>query len=68
MSFAEDTAGGDHNLHYLSPAARRSTVPFGCITNMHNRPMPFGDVNSKEMYTMYIPGEGFLWSDEMTQA
>lgn len=27
--------------------------------------MPFGVVDSKEMYTLYVPGAGFLWSDEM---
>ncbi|KAF2165985.1 hypothetical protein M409DRAFT_23712 [Zasmidium cellare ATCC 36951] len=68
LPFSEDATGGNHNLHYLSPEARRSITPFGSITNIPNRHTPLGVADSKEMYTLYVPGAGFLWSDEMVWA
>lgn len=68
LPFSESAAGGNYNLHYLSPEARRSITPFGSITTMTKRPAPFGIVDSKEMYTLYLPGAGFLWSDELIWA
>lgn len=68
LAFSEDAAGGNYNLRYLSPEARRSITPFGSITNLPNRQTSFGLVDAKEMYTLYVPGAGFLWSDEMVWA
>lgn len=68
LAFSEDAGGGNYNLRYLSPEARRNITPFGSITNMPNRHAPLGVVDTTEMYTLYIPGAGFLWSDEMVWA
>lgn len=68
LPFFEDAAGGNYNLDYLFPEARRSITPFGSITTIPSRHTPWGVIDSKEMYTLYIPGAGFLWSDEMVWA
>lgn len=61
LPVSETAAGGNYNLRFLSPQARQAISPF-----------PFPDTDSSgfavsydKLYTLYMPGAGFLWSDDM---
>lgn len=68
---SESAAGGNYNLHYLSPVARRMMTPFRSLnegTVQARQNQPFAVYDSTEMHTLYVPGAGFLWSDDMRWA
>ncbi|KAK4506057.1 hypothetical protein PRZ48_004022 [Zasmidium cellare] len=68
LPFSEKAGGGNYGLHHLSAPARRDITPFASLTARENNRALFGIVDSKEMYTLYVPSAGFLWSDEMVWA
>ena len=58
LPVSESSAGGNFNLRYLSPPARRDLTPFPSVQQDHN-------LRPDLAYTLYVPGAGFLWSDSM---
>lgn len=57
---SEHAAGGNFNLQYLSPTARKSITPFRSETI--SSPGHFA-IRDDFVYSLYVPMAGFLWND-----
>lgn len=60
----ETSYGGNFNLRYLSPGIRSSMRPF--LPQIESAPQIVGDggLRFSAPISAYIPGAGFLWTDE----
>lgn len=70
IAWSESASNINHNLHYLSPAARRHITPFPSVIDVQwsgTTNTALGVYKGAE-YTLYIPGAGFLWSDNLVWA
>lgn len=65
LPISEFAAGGNYNLRYLSPAARRNLTPFPAVRQSPTQAVPEFGLRPGMAYTLYAPGAGFLWSDSM---
>ncbi|RDW58530.1 uncharacterized protein DSM5745_11221 [Aspergillus mulundensis] len=68
---SETTAGGNYNLHYLPASLRRNLRPqigafYAGVTEVAGRPFPAYSLVPEAPISLYIPGAGFLWSDDLT--
>lgn len=61
LPWSESAAGGNYNLRYLSPAARKDLSPVSASQHQTNH----DDLYTNVLYTLYVPRAGFLWSDSM---
>lgn len=65
LPMSESAAGGDYNLRYLSAAARRSITPLPAIRPTSTQAVSNVGPRLGLVYTLYVPGAEFLWSDSM---
>ena len=62
---SKSAARGNYNLQYLSAAVRSDLTPFVAVQHASKQSMPAFGLQSGIACTLYVPGAGILWSDEM---
>ncbi|KAF4943843.1 hypothetical protein FGADI_13123 [Fusarium gaditjirri] len=65
MPASESAAGGNYNLSYFSASMRRRLTPFPALDRISMPDQIKSGIMDSTAYTMYLPGAGFLWTDNM---